>query len=337
MKPPRKRPNSAFTPSQRRDQLKILLRSGWLSSSEIIERLAVSRATAFRLLKEVGESEPVESDKSDRTTRWRLPHGSRDEPLRISTSQMVAFTFVRSALGFLRGTGLDEDLGEVFERLSHALKRSDYELSKNLHRKLFDLNEASYDYSGTMDVVNDVITALLREERITCTRASGATTKPVATKIDPYTLVLYKKGLYVLGYSHEHGGVRCFGLDKIVDTERHAGERFEYPADFDPAAHMRGPFGMIRGKKERVVVRFDAKVAHYVKRRRWHATQTFRDVDGGIEMTLEPEGTDEMVSWVLGFGGTAEVMEPKGLRERVKREVEGAAGRYGARTHPNGT
>jgi predicted DNA-binding transcriptional regulator YafY len=60
-------------------------------------------------------------------------------------------------------------------------------------------------------------------------------------------------------------------------------------------------------------------------------------VDGGIEMTLEPEGTDEMVSWVLGFGGTAEVMEPKGLRERVKREVEGAAGRYGARTHPNGT
>ncbi len=323
MRPPRKRPKSSLKPSQRRDQLKVLLRSGWLSSSEIIERLAVSRATAFRLLKEVGESDPVESDTIEGKTRWRLPHGSRDEPLRISTSQMVAFTFVRSALGFLRGTGLDEDLGEVFERLSHALKKSDYELSKNLDRKLFDINEASYDYSEKIEVVNDVLTALLREERLTCVRAGGK-----RVKIDPYTLVLYKNGLYLLGYSHEHAGVRSFGLDRIEDTERHAGDRFAYPDDFDPAAHVVGPFGMIRGKRERVVVRFDAKVAHYVKRRRWHATQRFRDVDGGIEMTLEPEGTDEMVSWVLGFGGTAEVMEPRELRERVKREVEGAARRY---------
>jgi proteasome accessory factor B len=324
VKPPKKRPKPAFTPSQRRDQLKILLRSGWLSIAEIIERLDVSRATAFRLLKEVGEAEPVESDEVEGKTRWRLPHGSRDEPLRISTSQMVAFTFVRSALGFLRGTGLDEDLGEVFGRLSHALKKSDYELSKNLDRKLFDLNEASYDYSDKIDVVNDVITALLREERVTCTRAGGGT-----VKIDPYTLVLYKKGLYLLGHSHAHGEVRSFGLDRIVDTERHPGDRFDYPDDFDPATHVRGPFGLIRGPRARVVVRFDAKVAHYVKRRRWHETQSFRDVDGGIEMTLEPEGTDEMVSWVLGFGGTAEVLEPKELRERVKREVESAAKRYG--------
>jgi predicted DNA-binding transcriptional regulator YafY len=35
-----------------------------------------------------------------------------------------------------------------------------------------------------------------------------------------------------------------------------------------------------------------------------------------------------MVSWVLGFGGTAEVKEPKELRERVKREVEAAGKRY---------
>jgi predicted DNA-binding transcriptional regulator YafY len=324
VKPPRKRPKPKLTPSQRRDQLKILLRSGWLTSSEIIERLGVGRSTAFRLLKEVGETEPVESDEIEGKTRWRLPHGSRDEPLRISTSQMVAFTFVRSALGFLRGTGLDDDLVEVFDRLSHALKKSDYELSKNLDRKLFDVNEASYDYSDKIDVVNDVITALLREERITCTRAGGA-----RTKIDPYTLVLYKKGLYLLGHSHEHKATRSFGLDKIVDTERHAGERFDYPDDFDPAAHVLGPFGLIRGPRQRVVVRFDAKVAHYVKRRRWHATQAFRDVDGGIEMTIEPEGTDEMVSWVLGFGATAEVIAPRELRERVAKEMERACARYG--------
>ena len=136
---------------------------------------------------------------------------------------------------------------------------------------------------------------------------------------------------YLLGFSHAHEEVRTFGLDKVIDTERKAGERFEYPADFDPRAFLAGPFGIIRGPREEVVIRFDASVAHYVKRRRWHETQRVREVEGGIVLSLEPEGTSEMVSWVLGYGGKAEVIAPPALRERVASEARAAAARYESR------
>jgi proteasome accessory factor B len=293
-------------------------------------RLGVSRRTAYRRLKELGDTDVLESQGDDGSAiLWRLPPASREHPLHVTTSEMVSLAFVRNALGFLAGTGIKEDLDALLDRLAHALKTSDYAHWKTLDRKLFDVNEGAYDYAGDdgakkLDVANDVITSLLREERLTCVLKDGR-----SVKVDPYTLVLYKKGLYLLGFSHAHGEVRKFALDRIIDTERHAGASFDYPARFDPGAHVKGPFGIIGGPKERVVVRFDASVAEFVTRRTWHPSQRFHDVDGGIEMTLEPSGTKEMVSWVLGFGGKAEVIAPKGLREEVAREAKGTAGRYG--------
>jgi predicted DNA-binding transcriptional regulator YafY len=294
-----------------------------VTPADVMARLSISRATAFRLVAALEESEPVERETIEGKLRWRLPTGARDHALRISTSQMVAFSFVRGALGFLRGTGIEEDLSEVFDRLSLALRESDYALFQNLDRKLFDVNEAAYDYKDKLDVVNAVITALLREERLTLVQKDGA-----RVKIDPYTLALYKKGLYLVGFSHRRKELRTFGLDKVEDADRHAGERFEYPDAWEPSAFFRGPWGILGGAKERVVVRFDARVAPFVTRRGWHWTQAFREVDGGVEMSVEPEGIEELVSWVLGFGASAEVIEPPGVRERVAGELRRAAARY---------
>jgi predicted DNA-binding transcriptional regulator YafY len=314
-----------LTPSQRRDELRILLRAGWQPLSAIMERLGVSRATAFRCLKELGTTDPLESmDLDGRRNAWRLPPSAKDHPLHITTSEMVALAFVKNALGFTAGTGIKEDLDALFGRLSHALRASDYAHWKNLDRKLFDLNEASFDYGDKMEVVNDVITALLREERITLTQEGKA---PV--KVDPYSLALYKKGLYVVGLSHARDDLRNFGLDKIVEVERHAGEHFAYPEDWAPGTFFRGPWGIIRGERVEVVLRFHEKVRHFVTRRAWHWTQAFAETgDGGVEMRVQPEGVEEMVSWVLGFGASAEVVEPAWLRERVAGELRTAAARY---------
>jgi predicted DNA-binding transcriptional regulator YafY len=330
-KPSSRPTNPLFTPSQRRDELRVLLRSGWQPIAAIMERLDVSRSTAQRRLRELGATDPLECQEADGApSLWRLPPSAREHALYITTAEMVSLGFVRNAFGFLTGTGIKEDLDSLCARFSHALKSSDYAHWKTLDRKLYDVNEGVHRYhgdgddTGKLDVVNDVITGLLREERLSFKLRDGRT-----VAIDPYTLVLYKKGLYVLGFSHAHGEVRLFGLDKIDDAER-AGEEFAYPPEFDAHEHMSGPFGIIRGDAERVVVRFDASVSHYVTRRTWHATQAFRAVDGGIEMTLEPAGTSEMVSWVLSFGGKAEVIAPQGLRERVAKEAREAVARYGS-------
>jgi predicted DNA-binding transcriptional regulator YafY len=314
-----------LTPSQRRDELRVLLRAGWQPVPVIMERLGVSRATAYRRLNELNKTDPLESQERDGAdTLWRLPSSDRDHPLRITTSEMVALALVKNALTSLAGTGLKEDLDELSSRLSHALKANDYAHWKNLDRKLFDVNEAAYDYGDKLDVVNDVITALLREERVTITQKDGA-----KVKFDPYTLVLYKKGLYLDGFSHRRQELRTFGIDKIADIERHVGEKFEYPASWDPRAYHRGPWGLIRGERVRVVVRFALRMGHFVSRRRFHETQTLNTLpEGHLEMTVEPDGCEEMVSWLLSFGDGVYVVEPEWLQKRVAEEHRRAAQRY---------
>jgi predicted DNA-binding transcriptional regulator YafY len=322
----KKKPPVRIAPATRLEDFKRLLRAGWATPADVVERLGVSRATAFRLVSALEKNEPVERESIEGKLRWRLPTGHRDVPLRISTSEMVALAFVKNALGFLAGTGIKEDLDALFERLSHALKQSDYAHWKNLDRKLFDVNEAHYDYSDKIDVVNDVITALLREERVTLTQKDGE-----RVKVDPYTLTLYKKGLYLACWSHRRGDRRNFGLDKIEDVERHVGEHFEYPdaGDWDPAAYFRPAWGIIRGELARVVLRFDANVTPFVTRRVWHYTQSFApQSDGTVEMRVQPEGATEMFSWIYGYGSTVEVLEPQWMREKVAAELRKAADRY---------
>jgi proteasome accessory factor B len=137
------------------------------------------------------------------------------------------------------------------------------------------------------------------------------------------------KGLYLDGYSHRRQELRGFGLDKITDVERHAGQHFEYPASWNPRDYHRGPWGLIRGTRAHIVLRFEPRMAHFVVRRTWHETALLATLpDGRLEMIVEPDGHEEMVSWLLSFGAGVEVMEPKELRKKVGDELRKAAARY---------
>jgi predicted DNA-binding transcriptional regulator YafY len=85
---------------------------------------------------------------------------------------------------------------------------------------------------------------------------------------------------------------------------------------------------LIGGERQTVRIFFDAKVARYVRRRRWHPTQRIVTVPGGVELTMEVAGSVEVASWVLGFGDKAVVLEPTALRDRVAGELRTAAARY---------
>jgi proteasome accessory factor B len=87
-------------------------------------------------------------------------------------------------------------------------------------------------------------------------------------------------------------------------------------------------FDFLEGEPTHVRIRFTSKVARYVTRRRWHSSQKFKDVRGGIELEMDLKGETEVLSWVLGFGKEAEVLEPPELRSAVKAELEGGLAAY---------
>jgi len=318
-----------YAPAARLQEVRALVDSAaGASIYDVAERFEVNPRTALRYIQALQRAgDPLYEEMSGKRKVWRLMPTARRQAIPLTTAQMVALFLSRRVFDFLAGTGFKEDLDDVFGKLEATLKRKDFIAVRNLDRKVFDVNEARHLYEGRIEDVNDIMTALLREDRLRVTH-EGVSGGRKTFVLEPYTLLVYKKGLYLAGLSHQHDEVRTFALDGFREVEWLKGDHFDYPADFRPEQLTEGAFGLIRGEPTRVRVLFDPKVARYVQRRQWHPTQRFRRVDDGIEMTMDVRGTTELVSWVLGFGDKARVAEPDALRREVGQELARAAATY---------
>jgi proteasome accessory factor B len=318
-----------YAPARRLHQLKALLNSsGGVTVYDIAERLRTSVKTATRYLKALeAAGEPLYEETVMRRKVWRLRASARHETITLTTSQMIALFLSGRVFDFLKGTGFKEDLDDVFARLEATLKRKDFVAARNLDRKIFDVNEAPHIYAERLEDVNDITTALVREERL-CVRHDSVGRGQVDFVVEPYTILIYKKGLYLVANSLQHKARRTFALDGFRSVEWLKGDRFEYPADYRPSQVAEGSFGLIGGERQRVRVLFDRRVARFVRRRQWHPTQEIENVTGGIELTMEVAGTVEVTNWLLSFGANAVVLEPATLREQVASELSRAAANY---------
>jgi len=318
-----------YAPARRLHQLKALLNSsGGVTVYDIAERLRISVKTATRYLKTLeAADEPLYEEMVGRRKVWRLRASARHETITLTTSQMIALFLSGRVFDFLKGTGFKEDLDDVFARLEATLKRKDFVAARNLDRKIFDVNEAPHIYAERLDDVNDITTALIKEERLRVRHDSISKGRKEFV-VEPYSLLIYKKGLYLVANSHHHGAQRTFALDGFRSVEWLKGDRFDYPLDYHPSHVAAGAFGLIRGETHQVRVFFDETVARVVRRRRWHPTQQIRKVDGGIELTMDVAGIVEVTNWVLSFGDKAVVLEPQKLREDIAAELRRAVQRY---------
>lgn len=323
-----RRPN--YAPSQRLTSVRDLIHSsGGLSVYEIANRLGVNVMTARRYVRALEDlGVPIYDELGDdgKTKIWRIQPGDRRRSIEMSVVQMIALYLGRAMFEFLDGTGFKEDLDDVFTRLSVTLKSKRFAAVRNLERKLVALHEARFLYDDQIDDVNDILTALLKEEQLQVVYRQGNTR---AFIIDPYTLLVHRGGLYLVGHSHKHGALRTFAVDELRRVEWLKGASFRYPDGYDPNEHFRGSFGVFTGPAERVRIRLhDPEVIRRARRRQWHPSQRIRNAAGGAILTLMVYPGRALENWILGFGETVEVVEPAHLREAIRHRLSAAAARY---------
>ena len=82
----------------------------------------------------------------------------------------------------------------------------------------------------------------------------------------------------------------------------------------------------------RVELEFAARVAPYVKERRWHASQKIKaQPDGALRLSLRVCDDWSLRSWILGFGPFVRVLSPSKLAEEILDELEEARTLYAPR------
>jgi predicted DNA-binding transcriptional regulator YafY len=145
-----------------------------------------------------------------------------------------------------------------------------------------------------------------------------------------YAMVLYRGAVHAVGLDVAAGKVDTFLLDRIRDTQTSDETRFELPPEFDADDFVHGAFGVAPpGLRSRVTIEFDPRVAEGVRAERVHPTQRIAAApDGRVRLTMTLPLTDGLVAWILGFGPSARVIEPRELRDRIAERLRAALGRY---------
>jgi len=135
---------------------------------------------------------------------------------------------------------------------------------------------------------------------------------------------------YLLAWDPTARAPRVFKIERILDA-RIRDEHFENPKGYSVDEQLKSAWG-IWGSSDPVEVEmiFQPDVAARVRETIWHPSQVLEELPGGrLRMTLRIGHWLEVRHWVLGWGGSCEVIRPAELRRAVTDAVTEMARTYG--------
>jgi len=161
------------------------------------------------------------------------------------------------------------------------------------------------DYRKFREIINRINEAALKRRTIDMIyRTMSRGGEESRRRVDPYRILFFDGTFYLIGWCHLRKEVRMFVLDRIKMLSM-TDETFEVPGDFDLETYMRSPFRVIHDRPVEVTVRFDKKVAGYIKEKIWHHTQRIEPhKDGSIIFSAADRLEDRLdLLVVLGEAG----------------------------------
>lgn len=305
---------------------------GW-SFAAIEEALGISERTLMRYLA-LARRELVGADEQPvletfRRGDQRFLRLAERAPLGESTVyQVLSFYFALSVFQFLDGTVLRQGVQDLWERFLGSVPAAQRARLAAFRRKFYVVPHALKDYGAFDEALDAIVWALVQERRLRIDygglRGAGKT-----HDFEPYTLLMYRGGLYLLGRSHRGGKVIALAVERMRSVAR-LPSRFEYPAAYAPEKHTEGIFGLIEGPETLVELLIKDDETHvYLASRRLHPTQALRARrDGTWVLSMTVRGTAELRYWILGLGPHVEVLRPATLRAEVRALLRRAAAAY---------
>lgn len=264
--------------------------------------------------------------------------------LTISEGELFALAVAEKALQQYRGTSFERPLMSALKKVSESLPDS---ISLNLD----DWND-SISFKTSAETILDLSTfdqlaqATSRREQLELEYRKPGEKRPEKRVVDPYHLANVNGDWFLFAYDHMRKAIRTFVPARIVSM-RKTGQKFTKNPKFSVRAELGNSFGIHSGTgKHKVVLRFNDRVADYIREKKWHPSQRVRELKNGqLELQMTLSSLVEVGRWVLQWGGAARVLAPKQLAEQVTaaaREIvtatqaPGLRARAASRTQPRG-
>lgn len=242
--------------------------------------------------------------------------------MHVTEGEMVALYIARKAMELYKGTPFEKSLKVAFEKICSNLT---------------DLVSFSWgDWDGAVSFkpmgkaeLNEsiflaVTKSILARRQLEFEYKKLGASKFEKRTVHPYHTACIDNQWYLFAYDPEREDIRTFSLSRIK-VALTLNKKF-VPREFSLAHHLKDSFGVTKNslsKTQKVRIVFDDWAAQVVKEKHWHPSQFITELDHGqIEVTMTLSDLKEVTRWILSWCGHAKVLEPRELREEVKRAAK---------------
>jgi predicted DNA-binding transcriptional regulator YafY len=308
-------------------RISIMLRRliGGATVAELADELQVTKRQVHRDLQQIEDSGyPLAQENG----RWRLPPGFKGLEVAVSPYELMSLHLALTHLAYLKGTPFVEDLEAVIRKVEAGLPDKVRNHLERIITTFAPLQRPVRAYATQRQVIESVRKALLRQLTVVLHGYRKPEGRPQDYQVDPYGLILYQYGLYLIGYSHPARALRIFALER-VKTITVTEDMFVLPRSASYMERLDRTFGLIDETPQEVKIWIASEWAYFVKERSWYPTQKLQSQkDGSVILTMQCGGLDELTAWVLSFGPGAKVLSPQSLIDQVSSQLTAAAQSY---------
>lgn len=145
--------------------------------------------------------------------------------------------------------------------------------------------------------------------------------------IYPEKVVTIDGAIYALVYNN-YGSFQMLALQRIIEIQKIRKEK--YPISNAFAEYREDPFPFYQTEEEmKVSVLIDNEQAWYEVQRAWPKSVSFSlQDDGSYLFCLTTKSLYGLTKWVLSMGRKAKIIEPEGVKEYVKQELDAMREQY---------
>lgn len=237
--------------------------------------------------------------------------------LHITEGELVALVVAEKALQQYRGTTFEKPLLSAIRKMEQSLPDTISVSLADIDRTISFRTRAEPILD--LNIFDALAKAVANRRQLELLYRKPGQKESEARRVDPYHLANINGEWYLFAFDHARKDLRTFVPARMQGVKQ-TGKTFPRPQGFSLEKRLRDSFGVHSGEGEyHVVLRFNARVADYIREKKWHESQQLRELKNGeVELRFQLSSLREIERWVLGWGGDAVVIKPKELDAAIR-------------------
>jgi predicted DNA-binding transcriptional regulator YafY len=147
----------------------------------------------------------------------------------------------------------------------------------------------------------------------------------------PWYLKQYNNRWFIFGYNEAYDGISNFALDRIISFSDYS-ITYKRNSLVDFSEYFEDVIGVTIKKDaapDKILIRIDNKLWPYIESKPLHGSQKVKErTVSSITIEIAVQINYELISLLLSFGESLEVMAPDALRTILKEKVNAMAAKY---------